>query len=565
MASPIGVGSAAQPPRWKVAIPWSIALVIAAASGVGFWILTRPLPQPLKKFVITPSSSTVLTNLGPPEVAISPDGKHVVYTVRDESGQRLLKLRSLDDFVDRSIPGTENVENPFFSPGGQWVGFFANGKLLKVALAGGTTLTLYEGLSRFRGGSWDQEDNIVFAAAEGGLYRVSAAGGEAEQLAVVNVDQGEQGYRHPHILPGGKTVLFTIRKGPENFQIALLSLETGELKIVIENGRDAVYAPTGHLVYGTAVGETLMAAPFDLARLEVIGDPVPILERVRSPTGSAVDYAISDNGMLVYVPSTSTGDFNRTLVWVDREGQEEPLAAEPQGYQGPRISPDGSRLAITVNASGGSDVWIYDLEREILTRLTFDPAADHYPVWTPDGQRIVFDSGRAGAEAGHNLFWKAADGTGQVERLTTSPNNQTANSFSPDGKRLVFIEPVAPNALQVLSMEGERTSQPLFQSQLSEAQARISPDGHWIAYESSESGRTEIYVRPFPNVEEGKWQISRDGGISPVWAPRGQELFYRNGEAMMVVGINSEPPFTQGSPAVLFMGRYTFGGGSCCL
>jgi serine/threonine-protein kinase len=240
---------------------------------------------------------------------------------------------------------------------------------------------------------------------------------------------------------------------------------------------------------------------------------------------------------------------------VDRKGQEELLAAEPQGYQSPRISPDGSRLAITISESGGSDVWIYDLEGEILTRFTFDPAVDHFPVWTPDGQRIVFDSSRAGA--GHNLFWKAADGTGQVERLTTSPNYQMADSFSPDGKRLVFREVAEPRDLQLLSMEDERTSQPLIQSQFNDTRGRISPNGHWIAYESDESGRQEIHVRPFPNVEEGKWQISSDGGQTPVWGPNGQELFYRNGEAMMVVNIQTEPTFTAGSPVVLFTGRYT--------
>jgi len=297
-----------------------------------------------------------------------------------------------------------------------------------------------------------------------------------------------------------------------------------------------------------------MVVPFDLAGLEVTGDSVQVVQGVRQTSARFVDYAISDNGTLIYVPST--GGLDRTLVWVDRTGQEEPLAAEPQSYENPRISPDGTRLAITIDESGiGSDVWIYDLEREIPTRLTFDPAEDHNPVWTPDGRRIVFDSGRI-EEGAHNLFWKAADGTGQVERLTTHPSNQTAHSFSPDGKRLVFRE-TATRELQVLSMEGERTSQPLFQSQFNENRGRISPDGHWIAYESNESGRIEIYVRPFPNVEEGRWQISSDGGTEPVWAPRGQELFYRNGDAMMVVGINPEPSFTQGSPVVLFTGRYS--------
>ncbi len=229
-----------------------------------------------------------------------------------------------------------------------------------------------------------------------------------------------------------------------------------------------------------------MAVPFDLTTLEPTGAPVPVLEGFRQTFPGWGDYAISDNGTLIYVPGTNTGGLDRTLVWVDHKGQEEPLAAEPRSYEGPRISPDGSRLAIGVTESGGSDVWIYDLERETLTRLTFDPATDHNPIWTPDGQRIVFDSGRAGA--GHNLYWKAADGTGEAERLTTSPTTQTVDSFSPDGKRLVFREIVEPRDLRVLSMEGERTSQPLIQSQFNETRGAISPDGHWIAYESDESG-----------------------------------------------------------------------------
>jgi len=301
--------------------------------------------------------------------------------------------------------------------------------------------------------------------------------------------------------------------------------------------------------------------PFDLAALEVTGDSVQVVQGVRQTPTSTVDYAISNNGTLVYVPSTSSGGLNLTLVWVDRKGQEEPLAAEPHGYETPRISPDGSRLAITVSESGGDDVWIYDLEREVLTRLTFDPADDHTPVWTPDGQRIVFDSGRTGGA--HNLFWKAADGTGQVERLTTSPNYTGAYSFSPDGKSLVHRDAGTTSTwnLHVLSMEGEFSSQPLLGSEFVERSAAISPSGRFIAYESNESGRQEVYVRPFPNVDDGKWQISRDGGTEPIWAPRGQELFYRNGEAMMVVGIKTEPTFTAGSPVVLFTGRYSRGGG----
>ncbi len=559
---PVKVGSTGQPARQRWGL--TVGLVVGAVvAGLAVWLLVQPSPpeQTLNKFVITPSPPARLANSDYSDVAISPDGRHLVYIASGEDGINQLYLRTLDDFVDRPIPGTEFAVfgNVFFSPDGESVGFFTPGQLNKVSLAGGSPTTLCNVVSSGRRGIWF-EDTIFFTGGAGGsgtgLYQVSAAGGEPELLAVPNHDEGELLYRISQILPGGKTILFSIDLAGE-VQIAALSLETNERKLVLENARQPYYLPTGHLVYEQAGTGNLMAAPFDPVGVEVIGDSVSVVQGVRETTGQ-VDYALSDEGTLVYVPSTGTGGLiNRTLVWVDREGQEEPLAAEPQDYQSPRVSPDGSRLAITVNGSGGSDVWIYDLEREILTRFTFDPAVDHYPVWTPDGRRIVFDSGRGGG--GHNLFWKAADGTGQVERLTTSPTNQSAYSFSPDGKRLVFGETGAGRDLQVLSMEGERTSQPLFQSRFNEARARISPDGHWIAYESDESGRYEIYVRPFPNVEEGKWQISSDGATEPVWAPRGQELFYRNGEAMIAVGIKTEPTFTAGSPVVLFTGSYTSG------
>ena len=455
--SPTGVASAVQPARQRVVL--TVGLVVGAVvAGLAVWLLIQPSSpeQAVNRFVIRPTPPVILSSGNPREVAISPDGRQLVYIGLGD-GMRQLYQRSLDDFVDRPIPGTANPGGiVFFSPDGESIGFFAEGKLKKTSLAGGSPITLCDAPTGYRSGDW-LEDTIVFSASlesGPGLYRVSANGGEPEMLAIPNLDEGEQAYALPDFLPDGKNLLFTIRL-TTGFQTALLSLETRERKVVLENSSQAYYLPTGHLIYEQAVTGNLMAVPFDLAALEVTGDSVQVVQGVRQTPTTVVDYAISDNGTLIYVPGTSTGGLNRsTLVWVDRRGQEEPLAAEPQSYQSPRISPDGSRLAITVNEPGGSDVWIYDLEREILTRLTFDPATDSFPVWTPDGQRIVFSSGRAGA--GNNLFWKAADGTGQVERLTTNPNNQGAFSFSPDGKRLVFSEATTTD-LQVLSMEGERT------------------------------------------------------------------------------------------------------------
>ncbi|MCZ6751901.1 MAG: hypothetical protein O7E51_08745, partial [Acidobacteria bacterium] len=552
----------------KVAIPWSLTLVITVAAGVGFWILTRPVSQPLRKFIITPSSSTALENFGGNDVAISPDGRHVVFRVRGESGRRLLQLRSLDDFVDRMIPGTENVENPFFSPDGQSIAFFAAGKLQKISLTGGTTITIHEALMSFRGGSWDQEDTIVFADAQRGLYRVSAAGGETEQLAVVKVDQGETVYRRPQILPGGSAVLFTIWRGLEDAQIGLLSVDTGELKIVIEGGREARYAPTGHLVYATAVGGTLMAAPFDLAKLEVTGDPVPILERVRSDPGGSVDYAFSDDGTLVYVPAgegEGGGLANPGVpVWVDRSGQEgEAIVGEPLEYpRYPRISPDGQRLTLTTGPGYQGDLWVYDLGGRPPFPLSFE-GHNLIAVWTPDGQRVAFTSDRDGSA---NLFWMPADGsTLEPEPLLTSPTDQVPLAWTPDGRELIFLQtnPEQLNNLMALPIEGEREPRLVVETQQpyhpgggdNGAGAELSPDGRWLAYVSGVTGSPEIWVRPYPGPGV-PIRISPSGGREPVWDPGGQELFYLEGNKMMAVKVAKEPGFTSEPPQVLFEGNY---------
>jgi len=555
--SPTGVASAGQPvqQRWGIAAGLVLGAVVA---GLAVWILIQPSApelRPATKFVITPSLAAPLTNIPQNDVAISLDGRHVLYKANTEGGVQLY-IHSLDDFEGGPISGTVGSAfgNPFFSPDGKSVGFFVGGQLKKVSLTGGSPITLCDAQGPGQTGSWGPDDRIIFSANLGSgreLYRVSASGGEPEILATPNLDWGELGYRSPHILSGGKSVLVTIGRGASGLQIAALSLETGEQKILIEGGRQGRYVETGHLIYAQSGTGNLMAVPFDLAALEVTGDPVLVLQGVRQSTFGLVDFALSDEGTLGYVPGAAGAN---TLVWVDRNGQEEPLDADPRGYAEPRISPDGSRVVISVSEQGGGDVWIYDLEREALTRLTFDPALDHMPMWTPDGQRVVFDSLRDGAN--HNLFWKAADGTGQVERLTTSPNAQGAYSFSPDGKSLVHTEIGTSRDLYVLSMEDERLSQPLLEGQFAENRPMLSPDGRWLAYQSNESGRDEIYVRPFPNVEKGKWPISTDGGQEPVWAPKGQELFYRKGNTMMVVSIKTEPNFAAGTPAVLFTGSY---------
>ncbi len=290
-----------------------------------------------------------------------------------------------------------------------------------------------------------------------------------------------------------------------------------------------------------------MAVLFDLDSLEVTGGAVPILEGVRhAPLQGDVDYSFSANGSLVYVVG---GGSESTVVWVDREGNSEPLLDTPSTYWTPRLSPDGQRLAV-VDVDEGQEVWIYDLKRGVLSRLTFDPGAELEPLWTPDGQRIVFRSNRSGA---FNLYWKPADGSGEAEQLTSSEYLQKPFSWTPDGMVLAFSEqnPQTNSDIWVLRLEGDRTPEPFLRTPFSEAAPSFSPDGRWIAYTSDESGRPEIYVRPFPG-SGGKWQISTGGGIAPQWAANGRELFYLNGDQMMVVPVTTENSFQPGTPRPLF-------------
>ena len=522
-------------------------LVGAVVVGLVARSLTRPSPSPVTRFAIK-LTSPLLNVTGPPLIAISPDGGTVAYTGADR-----LYLRELGELESRPIPNTEGSNSPFFSPDGQWVGFQTGNRraLQKVSLAGGPAVTIAE--TSVAGASWGPDDTILFGLGQGVLMRVSAEGGEPQP--VTTLEDGEVGHWRPDFLPNGpsgQAALFTVWSGTlETSQIAVVSLDTGERRI-LTRGTYPRYVPTGHILF--AQEASLWAVPFDVERLEVTGAPVPVVDGVSvSAASGAAHFAVAHNGTLVYARGEAT-DIALTLVWVDRTGREEPLAAEPGLYQHPRISPDGTRIAVEVRDQE-DDIWIWDLARETLTRLTFDPAFDIYPTWTPDGARVAFGSARGGS---FNIFWKAADGTGAVEPLSESENARLPYAFSTDGRRLVFGETGRRHDLGVLTL-GE-AAESILASEFNERNAEISPDGRWLAFQSDASGRAEIYVRPFPNVDEGRWQISRDGGTHPVWSPDGNELFYlRTSEftlGLMAVPIETEPTFVPANPAVVFEGNY---------
>jgi serine/threonine-protein kinase len=469
-----------------------------------------------------------------------------------------LVVRALDALDTRQLGGVALARGPFFSPDSRWVGFFESGELKKISITGGTAVTLCPAIGGSRGASWGDDNTIVFATGDPatGLRRVSADGGESVVLTTPDAARNEEDHLFPSILPGGRGVLFTITApgSLENAQVAVLDSRSGAQKTLVRGGSHPEYVESGHLVYASA--GALRAVPFDPARLELAGDPVPVVEQVLISANGAANYAVSRQGTLVYVPAGMTLQTPRSLVWVDRTGREAPLKAPVRGYSSPRVSPDGTRVAV----GSEGDIWIWDLTREALTRLTADPGLKQQPVWTLDSRRVIFASSRAGEP---NLYVKAADGTGAVERLTTSANPQVPNSVTPDGTRVVIYE-IAPKTardLVVLPLPGASESREtrLIQTAFDEWNADVSPNGRFIAYQSNESGRPEIYVRPFPAVDAGRWVVSTSGGTAPVWAKNGRELFYLDAaNALTATPVQtSGSTFSAGLPVKLFDSAYS--------
>ena len=464
-------------------------------------------------------------------------------------------MRAIGELDARLIPGTaNNLTSPVFSPDGQTLGYWdrAAAELKRVAISGGASVTITVVPNNPNGVTWESDGTILYGQ-EDGIWQVPDTSGTPELL--IPVEEGER-VHGPQMLPGGEWVLFTFRPaGPsawDEAQIVVQSLTTGERETLITGGRDARYVPTGHLVYG--LNGVILAVPFDVGTRQVLGGPVSLIDGVRAgsdTTSGAMHFALADNGSLIYVPGAAGGGGVVSLTWVDRDGDGESIPAPPRAYDHLRVSPDGTRIAVDIADGDNTDVWIWDLARETATQLTFDEEDDFFPLWTPDSARVVFASDREGG----GVFWKAADGTGQVERLKDGLARPYA--WAADG-RLIFDQ---AGDIGMLTMEGERTEEMLLNAEFAETDPALSPDGRWLAYLSNETGTPLIYVQPFPNIDDGLWNVSLGFGADPVWSPDGRELFYRRSTDLMVAQVETEPTFSSRTPEPLFsLSGYEIGG-----
>lgn len=526
--------------RHGVVLPWVIAaaaVLVAAVVGLGWWRSNPPVEQPLVRLDVDLGAQITLPApaLNGSSVIISPDGTRLVFVASVAGGRPKLFTRKLDQPNVTELAGTEEASAPFFSADGQWVGFSANNKLNKISPKGGEVVPLVD-VAYFAGGSWNEDGNIIVGRAmKDGMARISSSGGAS--TALTELASGEGFHGNPQILPGAKAVLFVAGAigNPDKNTIDVVSLEDRRRKTVVRGAASARYLQSGHLVY---VREgTLFAIPFDLARLEARGTAVPVLDQVAyNAITDAAQFDLSRNGTLVY--RQAGAHRMSTVQWHDATGKKEPLLAKPGEYKEPRLSPDGKRLVLVVIEGGRHDIWVYDWQRDIMTRLTFDGGPYGDPTWTPDGRYVVFDSYQG------SIFWTHADGATQPQPLTQSKTFQVPVSFTPDGKRLAYHETSSSGVNRIWTVPVENNGSQLragkpeqfLNGQFSQGFAEFSPDGHWLAYTGDETGKYEVYVRAFPVPESGaggKWQISNLGGQAPRWSRNGHELLYYAGDQIM--------------------------------
>ena len=544
---------------WKRAIPYFVAgLLGAILTAIGLWNVRDPVSPRIARFVMPSAPGVPFYFHRDPNVAISPDGSRIVYA-GGSGADSLLYVRPIGSLDATPISGAEHGHSPFFSPSGEWVGFFSDDpvrELKKVPLAGGHAVSICEAPTGHLGASWAEDGTIVFASAGMGLSRVSADGGSPETLTTPDANAGEARHMFPEVLPGGRGIVFTVRTATEPSETIIAVLRPGERthEILVTGGIAPRYVPTGHLLYW--VGGDLMAAPFDPDRLDLTGPAASVVEGVATSQDGPPVVAFSQDGTLIYAPGEpAVFAESQRLVSMDRQSGATTEIADGAFWH-PRLSPDGRRIAAEHRERAPFQIWLHDIERRTRSRLTFE-GESRDPLWTPDGERIVFRWRYT--ETDSALAWQASDGSGDSEVLV--PGSWVPYSWSSDGKILALYKSVfwvdpeenrTPTGRDIytLSLEGDRTPLPFVVTQFNEHSPTFSPDERYIAYVSDESGDDEVYVQPFPGPGP-KVTVSMKGGREPVWSADGTELFYRRGNDLMVVPISTTPTLELETPQPL--------------
>jgi len=538
----------------KVWVAWAIAALAVIASGL-FWVLRDTGTKPsVARFSISAPANAWLDTEASPALAISPDGQILAYAVRSaDSASSILYLRRMDEFEGAPVPGTEDASMPFFSPDGKWVGFVASWHLKKVLVEGGTVADITP-VDSVLGATWGGDGYIYFSRFSSGLSRVLQNGGKIETLSFPDPARKEQEHSWPEMLPDRDSILFSITRnfGASDAELAVFSIKSKTWHSILPNASNVHYLPTGHLAYVHA--GTLMVAPFDLKSLSVTGPPVQALHGVLANQDSGYGcLAVAQSGNLAYVSGPEyTAHPSTHVVWVSRDGKESPASQTVGAYEDMSISPDKTMVAFTIPADPVWNIWILDLRRGNLNRLTFT-GDNRDPVFSPDGRHVAYTSFRDGH---FGIYWSTVDGSSPEQRLSINQLEPFSRAFTRDGKKLIFTEYSAPGNEDSweVAVTGDATPAPLKNFGDADEHA-VSPDGKWIAYDSAETGHVEVYVQPYP-ATGGKWQVSSGGGTHARWSPNGKEIFFRRGDTMMSAAVQTQPHFVSDTPHVLFTGHY---------
>ncbi len=548
-----GARPAAKAPTKSGWLPIAIAALCGALIPIAIWFAVRPkISAPLRQFTIDLPAPIDLSNSS--DLAFAPDGSSIVVAVDTGSGRQLY-LRLLDQSAFVPLDGTRGAIVPFFSPDGKWIGFGADGKLKKVRVSGGAAVTICDA-PRLRGATWGPDDTIVFAPVStgGGLARVAANGGEVTALTAVDFAHGERSHRYPHFLPDGKHVMFSLEDWGADYSrkaVAVVDLETKQRTTILKGATDGRLLSKNLLIFGG--DKALFAVHYDPATQRVSGLPVPVLEHVLTHVGLGRAYAdFADDGTVVYAPYDATSELRRVFS-VDRHGNATLLLDDERLYQSVRFSPDGEQVLVATGDYLANDLWLVNVARKSWSRVAPE-GKNMSPIWSRTGDQIFFASNRSGM---YNVFSMPVDGSGAARQITNREYWPFPCSISPDGRTLIVAvqHPVTSYDLWTIDLSTGRES-PLLVGPYDQPYAVFSPDGHWIAYMSNESGRSEIYVQHFPATGR-RWLVSRDGGAGPVW--QRNEIFFRSGKKMMVANVSTQPALVIATPRELFEGDYDAG------